>query len=317
MKAYRTAADIINSSNSIGVISHKNPDGDTVCSALALVLVLRKLGKTAELVCDDVLDPKLDILPRIELYNQRALTTYETVIVVDSSDIERIGEAGKLLSRARNTIAFDHHITHVKYTQNCIVRDRSSTCEIIFDFIKECFSEHMDNTIAEILFAGLITDTGGFGNSSVTAATHAAAAELLDYKFDSNRIYYHFIKAHTYATFKLKMAVLSKAMFFAEKRIAIVVFSKQDFSTTNTDLTNTSGLLYDIINIDEVSIAVAVSEVSDKNYKISVRTKGAADAAAIALAFGGGGHAKASGFVRNGYIENVIDDILKVCADNL
>lgn len=317
MKTYNSIEKIVSDASSIGVFSHKNPDGDTVASALALVLVFRKLGKKAELVCDDALDPKLAILPKIELYNSRDINTYDAAIAVDCSELERLGGAMKLFRNAKNKVAIDHHITHVRFANVTLLEERSSTAEIVFDFLKTCYPSYIDSEIAEILFAGIITDSGGFGNSSVNSATHLAAAELLNYGFDADRIYYHFIKAHTYDTFRLKMIALPKTMFFASRQIAVVFFSQKDFKETNTDIQNTSGLLYDVINIEDVVIAVSVSEVGDKNFKISVRTKGNADAARIALAFGGGGHKRAAGFIRNGHIENVIDDIVKVCADNL
>ncbi|NCA66927.1 MAG: hypothetical protein EOM87_02565 [Clostridia bacterium] len=317
MKIFNDIYNIIENSSSIGVVAHKNPDGDTVCSALALVLALSKRGKIAELICDDVIDPKLNIIPRIELFNLRALLSYDTVIVVDSSDISRIGESSKLLPRAKHTISIDHHKTHEKFTEISYLQEASSNCENVYNFISEHYNEYIDATIAEILFAGIITDTGGFGNSSVNSDSHAIASQLLKFNFDSNKIYYHFIKANTYDTFMLKMRSLSKTMFFADRQIAVVVFSQEDFKNTNTNMQNTSGLLYDIINIEEVKIAVGISEVKDKNFKISLRTKGNADAATIAQYFGGGGHTRAAGFVRNGYVENVIDEILKVCADNL
>lgn len=317
MKIFNDIAKILNNSEKIGVVAHINPDGDAVSSALALVLLLKKIGKAAELICDDKLDPKLNILPCIELFNKRELMSYDTVVAVDSSDIDRIGNASKLLNSAKNTIAIDHHITHVKFTETTLVKQTSSTAEIIYEFLKECYKEYIDDNIAEILFTGLITDTGGFGNSSVNSDSHRVASELLNYNFDSNKIYYHYIKAHTYNTFKLKMTALSKTQFFAEKQIAFVVFSKEDYELTDTTMQNTSSLLYDVINIEDVKIAVSISEVKEKNYKISVRTKGNTNASNIALTFGGGGHPNASGFVHNGYIENVIDDILKVCVDNL
>ncbi len=307
---------VLKKSKSIGVISHINPDGDTVCSALALVIVLNKMGKVAELICDDILDPKLAVVPCIELFNKQSCKEYDTVISVDSSDITRLGNAARLLNRAKTTISIDHHKTHKKFTDILYLSSKSSTSEMVFDFLVDCYADKIDDTIAEILYTGIITDSGGFGNSSVTADTHKAASELLKYDFDSDKVYYHYIKELTYNTFNLKMIALSKTLFFEKKQIAIVVFSKEDFEATNTSIHNTSGLLYDIINIDTVKVAAAISEVGDKNYKISLRSKDI-DAANIALTFGGGGHRKAAGFTHNGYIENVIDDILKVCIDNL
>lgn len=317
MKTYDAISKLVLSAETIGVFSHRNPDGDTVASALALVLAFRKAGKKAELICDDTLDMKLAVLPSIELYNAREFDTYDTVIAVDCSELERLGGAAKIFKRAKHTIAIDHHVTHVRFAKVTLLEQRSSTAEIVFDYLKADFGAHIDSVIAELLYAGIITDTGGFGNSSVDSKTHAAAAELLKYDFDSDKVYYHFIKAHTLNTFRLKMSALPKTLFFADNQIAVVVFSKKQFDQTDTDIQNTSGLLHDVINIEGVTIAVAISEAGNKHYKVSVRTKGDANASAIALFFGGGGHKKAAGFVKNGHIENVIDDIVKVCADNL
>ena len=110
---------------------------------------------------------------------------------------------------------------------------------------------------------------------------------------------------------------MSKCRFFEDGKIAIITFLTSDFESTGTETSDTEGIISSAIDVDGVEVAFAVSEVKDKNFKVSVRTKNYVDASDVAGEFGGGGHEKAAGCRLNGYYEDVVDKLVKAARDRL
>ena len=102
-----------------------------------------------------------------------------------------------------------------------------------------------------------------------------------------------------------------------EFKIGIISFLKKDFDETNCDNSSTEGMVNNIINVIGVRVAVAISEVREQNFKVSIRTGEDVDSSKIALMFGGGGHKNAAGFRVNGYYEDVVEKILKAVRDEI
>ena len=100
-------------------------------------------------------------------------------------------------------------------------------------------------------------------------------------------------------------------------KTAIITFFADDFAATGTKSADTEGIIASVIDIDGVEVAFAVSEVGDKNFKVSVRTKSYVDASDLASVFGGGGHERAAGCRLNGFYEDVVDKLVKAANDRL
>ena len=111
--------------------------------------------------------------------------------------------------------------------------------------------------------------------------------------------------------------MLSRTKFYADGKISLISFSKDDFAATSTSPEDTEGIINCITDIEGVCIAVAISEVDNKSYKVSIRTKEPVRADAIANVFGGGGHARAAGCRISGYYEDAKDKVVKACTDYL
>ena len=111
--------------------------------------------------------------------------------------------------------------------------------------------------------------------------------------------------------------MLQKTRYFDDNKIAVIVFTNNDFSETKTSTADTEGIISELIAIRDVKVAYALAEVGERNYKLSIRTKSDVDASDIALAMGGGGHSAAAGCRINGYLEDVIEKIVKLAKDRL
>ena len=115
----------------------------------------------------------------------------------------------------------------------------------------------------------------------------------------------------------MKRRALAKAKFFEDRQIALICFTKEDFAATNTTCDDTEGIVIELIDVDCVKVAYALSQVGDKNFKLSIRTKEPVDASDIAMTFGGGGHKFASGCRVNGYLEDIEEKLVKLAKDRI
>lgn len=305
----------------IALISHQNPDGDTCGSALALFRALKNFGKEVYIFCDSQIKNSLTVLDGYENYNSSEGVKCDLAIACDCADADRMGKYLDLYNKARVKIDIDHHKTNNKYGNiNIIEPGVSATCEVMYkvikalDEVKPCF----DDTVAKLLYSGLVTDSGGFTFSSVSSQTHAIASELIKYNFNASLICEHFLKNVPINTFKLRARVLAGTKFFNDNKIGMIVFYQEDFKATNTSPDNTEGAINFVRNVEGVEIAVAITELEVKNsFKVSIRTSDNVDASRISMVFGGGGHKNAAGCRISGYLEDVKDRLLKACRDEL
>lgn len=312
-------ADIIkkiNKANDIALYCHTNPDGDALGSMLALGFALEKKGKKVSLYCDTPISARNSVFKCSDKISLPDLTVHELGISVDSSDIDRLGGAVKSFLSCKAQIAIDHHKSFKRFCEICYVDKNACACaQIIYRLLKDMRA--IDKNVAESLFAGIVTDSGCFAYSSVTPETHQIAAELMTYDFDAADTIYRVFRSTSKQRFDLKRLALSKAKLYADGQIGIVVFTIDDFKKTNTSTGDTEGIINELIDIDSVKVAYALSEVGDKNFKLSIRSKDPIDSSDIAGVYGGGGHKNAAGCRVNGYLEDIIERIVKLATDRI
>lgn len=310
---------------SVALLCHVNPDSDTLGSALSLRLAFKKLGCRADVYCEDNPPPRLSFLPTIDAVNECAddkFKKYDLVIAVDCNDLERFGTAGKYFKHASRTLSADHHKTNRNFADYSICDPLAgATAEIVFKIVCELSvkagHDLIDNDIATLLFSALVGDTGAFSFDNTTDETFAVAGKLLHYGVDSHNIIYKMIKSQPANRYKLKARAMCNTRFFDGNEIAVMTFFKKDFTETETSTAFTDGIINELIDVDSVKIAFAVSEVGEKYYKASIRTKAPYDAASVATVFGGGGHSRAAGCRISGFYEDVVDKLLKAARDEL
>ncbi|HKL94483.1 MAG TPA: DHH family phosphoesterase [Clostridia bacterium] len=308
----------IDASNSIAIFCHMNPDGDTLGTGLAMFFALKKANKAVRIFCEDVVPKRLQSLSgaeHIEKYSA-GLKDFDLGIAIDCSDIARIGSGAKYFLKISSTIVIDHHKTHENFAKLTIIDSgASATAEIVFHIFEYC--GYLDENIAQLLFSALVSDNGCFSYSSTTAYSHEIALKLYSYKFDQSNAIYNIWKKKSLEVFNLSSRVLSKCRFFYDNKVAILTFNKEDFATTGTTQSDTEGIISNVIDIDTVEVAFAISEVGEFYYKVSIRTKNLVDASDCASVFGGGGHLHAAGCRVNGRYEDIIERLVKVATDRL
>ena len=183
----------IEKADNIVIICHISPDGDTIGSGLALYKFLCKLDKKVELVCEDVVSNKFDVLFKGKNVVKNDLSddiTFDLAIGVDVATAERMGELRKFYFRAKDRMVIDHHKTNdFSSSELYLTTDVCSVAETMYSVLSFVNVDCIDKSIAECMYAGMLTDSGAFYFESTTANTHLVLSKLYAYNIDANKIY--------------------------------------------------------------------------------------------------------------------------------
>lgn len=313
---YGELSKIIRESETVSLFMHVNPDGDCVCSALAMYAFLKKLNKTAHCFAPGVgtrdIPEKLLFLPYMGNINaEKPLARYDLAIAVDVGDPGRLGtDCCKIFLKSKISAVIDHHCEYKDFAAVTVREsDSASTTQIIFKIFAEINGSLIDADIASLLYAGLVTDSGSFSFEMTSSETHLIASELLKYGIDSSEINRKVSRDMPPEVFRLKHRILNKAEIF-EDGIALIMFTESDFRETGTTARDTEDIINELLNIRGMKVAISVSEIKNNRFKVSFRSRGETDVSCCAKCFGGGGHFHASGCRINGCLEDVRSKLL-------
>ncbi|MDY0234473.1 MAG: bifunctional oligoribonuclease/PAP phosphatase NrnA [Gudongella sp.] len=296
-----SAIDFIRSSVtqglSIAVVSHKNPDGDSLGSLLAMGLSLEKLTKNVIFVKPDIIPEDYLFLPGLEKMKKidDINTDIAVLIVLDCSDPDRLGLNKILFESSKKIINIDHHISNTKFGDiNIVVPESSSTGEIVFDLLSKA-EFPIDTEIATCIYTAISTDTGRFSYESVTKNTHLIISKLYDFGINGYNINKNLYQKRSLSRTKLFILAVSNLKFYEDGKIAIAKVTKDMYSKTNAHPDETEGIVEFLRDTDGVEVACLLKELNNNDIKLSLRTKEYVDANKICSLFGGGGHIRASG----------------------
>jgi phosphoesterase RecJ-like protein len=289
------------------VCSHSRPDGDAVGSVLAMGKFLEQIGKRADLVTADRVPAVYRKLPgaagmRTAL---RVHGPYDAAILLECDSAERTRLRG--LERF-SIVNIDHHASGRPWGQvNWIDREAASVGELVYRLIKAAGAS-LTPEIATCLYTTLLTDTGGFIYGGVRASTFALAEELVIAGADPIRI----SKDTYFCTPMSKLLLLGAALnnLHREGRIAWMWITHHDMVRTCAAEEDCEGIVNYALSIADVEAAVFLRELPEQRIRMSLRSKGKINVAAIAEGLGGGGHENAAGCTVDGPLARALEEIL-------
>lgn len=281
------------------VLSHVNPDGDTLSSTLALSLVLEKffkikstpiyMGNYPDIYC---FLPHSDKFKNIKDIDKNK--TYDVAIAVDVASKDRLFEALPVFQKAKKTINIDHHRTNNNFAQlNFVNPSACSAGNVLYDMFKELEVE-IDEDLAILLYTSIMTDTGGFKYENTNAETLRIGADLVSRGANPCTINRACYESKPQAMVQLQAFALANAVFSADGKVAHVIITKDIMNKFNATDDFTDGISEALRQIRTVEIAMVLKENDNQHTKVSLRSK-TADISKIATAFGGGGHMFAAG----------------------
>jgi len=292
------------------IISHKNPDGDTLSSACALMQYLRTVNKNHTAFCATPLNKNLAFLPHLEYFVMDPEIFqkhyFDVVVVFDSGDLLYAGVENHLknLEYSPIIINIDHHATNQFYGHhNLVIADAASTTEVLYRFFQVNDIE-IDKHLATCLLTGIVTDTGHFTNPSTSASSLKIASRLMSAGANLRLIQGWTMKNKTLEGLRLWGQVFSRLQKNEQYDIATAVITKEDLANNKIEEEEIEGLANFLNNLSGAKIIMLLKEKDNGVIKGSLRTTDPeADVSKIAQLFGGGGHAKAAGFSIKGQLQ--------------
>ena len=270
---------------------HSNPDGDALGSQIGLKNILKENFPEKEIyVVGDssqrfafMDDSVMDTIPD-ELY------TDALAIVLDTSATSLISDTR--YSTAKLTACVDHHIFCEKFT-DIEIRNTSyeSCCGLITEFAIECDLK-LNPLAAKSLYTGMVTDSGRFRYDSTNSNTFKLASKLMEQKFDTNGIYSN-LYADDFKFIRLR-AMFTLKIQFTDHRVAYIYTTRDELDTYGVDtFTISRGMVGTMSEIRGIDSWVNFTE-TDGGVLCEIRSS-KHNINPIAVKYGGGGHAKASG----------------------
>ena len=303
------AAALIEGEN-FAIFPHVDPDGDALGSSVALALALSSLGKKVKILIDEAEDGGLDIKEELLFIDgeKRFLTVDSSFvaektygIMMDCGEISRIsGKSNRdeVFKKCNKKFCLDHHASSTPLADfNVIIPETAATCQLTWQLFKSMqkYGLKIDKTMAEAVYVGILTDTGGFRYSNTSAGTHIIASEIFALGADHYAISKKVFESNPLRSMKLKFAAMGVADFSCGNRIAITYVDSKMLKSSGATLKDSDGIVEELRNIDSVEVACLCKEQEDGSVKVSMRSKSAIDVANIGMKFSGGGHKRAAG----------------------
>jgi phosphoesterase RecJ-like protein len=279
------------------VTTHHNPDADAACSALAMAIVLKKMGKKTIVVNEDSLPAWLNFLPQAKDFNKKAdikTPVFDAAVILDCGDRLRMGNVSEFITTQR-TINIDHHITNDSFGHvNVVLPTSSSTCEMLFDLFK-AGNVKLDKDISMLLYAGIMTDTGSFRYDNTSAKTHAVCAELMKFGLSASDLYERLHVGIPSMDIKSYVDIIHSAELLFKNKVYCVSLPKKVTDIISTGFDLKEKIFGFLRSVEGVEIVVILTEVTDQLTRINLRSQKNYDVAKLASQFNGGGHKKAAG----------------------
>ena len=284
-------AELLREHDNLLILTHRNPDGDTLGCAFALMNALRSLGKEVRVICCDEIPKKYSYM-----YSPDDLGELENpyIVAVDIADEKLLGPGVYEKYQGKVSLCIDHHISNKEFSENLYLRDCAAAGEIIFDLLK-LMDIPFTKQIADCLYTGISTDTGCFKFPNVTRDTHLIAAELIGLGADFTMINRAMFETKPRGYFQLEAQAINTLEMYYSGRCAVMFITQQMLRETGTTASDCDGLAGVPRKIEGVLISATFRQRTDGIYKVSLRSHAPVDAAKICLSMGGGGHARAAG----------------------
>ncbi len=306
-------AEILKTLDKVGILTHRNPDGDCLGSGYGLCLILRSMGKQAKVLCSD--KPGDKFTPWFT--DKTADFVPETYVTVDVATPELLGDYRHLAEEGTVTLAIDHHPTNNGYAaQTCLESDSAATAELIA-LIADELCVPLTKDMATALYIGILTDTGCFQFSNTTPRTHRMAAAFMEAGAPAEELNRTFFGIKSRGRIQIESAALSGVEYAAGDKVAIVTVTEEMRKTAHVSDEELDGLAALPRQIEGVEIGVTLREKEKNVWRVSVRTNMTADASAVCAVFGGGGHVRAGGCTVTGSREEAAKKLAEACVNEL
>jgi phosphoesterase RecJ-like protein len=302
----------IKSARHIVLITHMNPDADSMGSASAFYSYILQIQKKVTLFSHTKnIDKKLLFLPWCNKLKNAIPPSCDLAISFDCGSLKRLGVELDI-----ELINFDHHKSNERYgVLNFVDESAISTTQLIFDyFISQ--EVKINPKMATALYAGLLDDSQNFINEKSDEKTFEMAKILLEKGADKKAVVKHLFQTSPLSLLRLKGLMFSNMQLHSDASIVVHKVTKEILQSCGSVCGDCEEALEESLYLPTVSVALLLCELDDGSFKGSIRTDGTIDASMIAKKYDGGGHYRAAGFrcydvTIDDASQNLIKDILE------
>ena len=308
-------ADLVRSASKIIVTLHHRPDGDCIGSALAMRQILLSLGKEVRIFAPHRVPPTLlfldphgyiTALENMTEADTQWFHTADLFCVLDTSSWAQLGEmATPFRESPAKKIVLDHHVKGDDIGAEKFIDSNAEATGSLVVQAADVLGVPISVDIAEPAFVAIATDTGWFRFANVTTETFHTAGRLMKVGVLPDAMYRELYEQESLGRIRLIGRTLSKTESYMDGQFLLTWILLDDFETAGALSSDSEDIINTLLQVRGSKMAVLVSELKDKTFKISFRSRCSVDCSVLAAQFGGGGHQKAAGATLNPPFEHV------------
>ncbi len=303
-------------SRTVFLATHVNPDGDALGALLAMGLALQAAGRKVDMYNESPIPAVYRFLPGIGQIKREAPARfdYETVVVLDCGDLDRVGTVAARIQNSPRVINIDHHVTNTGFGHHQLIDSgASSSTELVYRLLKR-MKIAIDQEIATLIYTGILTDTGSFRFANTNSRAFDICAEMVECGVDPYAVAQHVYGTYSLGRIKLLNMALDSIEISPNGKLSLMILTQAMFAETDTQPEDVDGMINYAKRIEDVRVAALIMENANgretaanghKRFHVSLRSNGSVDVARIAASFGGGGHCNAAGFGADGALSEL------------
>ena len=293
----------------IVITTHHKPDADALGSSLAMANYLGKKGHQARVITPSEYPAFLNWMKgndEVLVYSdqtkfdcEKLINEAEVIFALDFSALGRINDLGEMVRDASGfKVNVDHHLDPEDFADfQYWSTNAAATCELCYELILALGdASYVDADIADCLYAGIMTDTGGFRHPNTTKNVHEIVAQLIEKGANNAQVSKNIYDKNSHERLKfIGYALSERLMVFPELKVAYFAISAADQKKFNTRTGDSEGLVNYALSIEGITLAAFFKE-AEGGVKLSLRSIGDFPANELAAEyFNGGGHKNAAG----------------------
>ena len=295
-KTYRAIADVIADKESFLIASHIDPDGDAIGCQLAMLSILKRLGKTAKVVSEAPIPDTFAFLEGSGDVVTGEAPAADVAMVLDAAALDRLGQVEEAARACPVIVNIDHHASNTYFGHHNLVETGAGACgEVLYRLIR-VMGLKPTRPEAEALYVAILSDTGCFRFPTTTGDTLRTCGDLLDAGVKA----YHAASEIFWKRSQTGLKLLSDALSTIEVSnggsVATMEITQRMYEETGATPRDTEGFANYPRSIRDVLVGVLIREVGDNLFRVSLRSREGYTISDVAASFGGGGHPTAAGF---------------------
>lgn len=326
MQNLEAFSKLLGSPKNIVITTHHKPDADALGSSLGLGGILKKKGHSVHVITPTDYPAFLNWMKgndEVIIYeaNNQAVSKElvnkaDVIFCLDFNTLSRINELGELV-RASSAVKvlIDHHLEPEHfYDFHYWNTAAAATCELVYELlVKMGLEELIDKDLAECLYAGIMTDTGGFRHNNTTANVHNITAKLISHGADNALVAKLVYDTNSLDRLRFMGYALSeKLTVLPEYRTAFFAITSEELKRFNSKTGDTEGLVNYALSLEGIVLAAVIIDRTEA-VKMSFRSIGHFSVNDFARAhFEGGGHRNAAGGKSDESLEKTVEKFLSL-----